>query len=647
MILPGFKIYITLFLLFFTQYLYAQSYGLGFYSHDVVQDKRTALNLNTGNSLKAGDNLSVSFDLSFKPNHAIYFGYILRLISDNNQNIDLVYDNQSNTRQFKIIIGEKLSKIEFNISKEFLYNQWNHITIDIDFKKNKIYLTANGVHYTDANVHLTQGNNYKLLFGANTNKQFQTTDLPPMKLRDIKVSDGGQLVCHWPLNEYSGNIAAELINRNNGTVTNPVWIKAKHSNWQLEKEITVPGLASVAFNAKTEQVYVVTSDSLIVYSDNTIPQIKGYKYENGPQKLVRGNESVFWGDHLYYLYPDQKTIMSYDFKSRKWDLQFKKIFPITNYGHLNKFYSSADTSLYVIGGYGQLIYKDSISKFNVNTRSWQNVKAHGDTFTPRYLGGLGATAKGDTAYILGGYGSASGQQILNPRNLYDMMRFTVKDKKFKKLFSLNVKAEDFVLANSLIINPSTKSYYGLIFPQHKYNSHLQLMVGSLLKPSYQLVGNAIPFLFHDINSFADLYYCPHAAKFLAVTLFKDNEQTRIRIYSLLGPPEALPVSPVVRGRSNFNIWMISFFAAALIVYAFVRSRRKKAIEKEPEEPVSLPHPEVVHFPEPVTAATEISSPVPPERVKNAIYLFGDLQLFTAEGTEITKYFTPLLKELFL
>jgi two-component SAPR family response regulator len=33
--------------------------------------------------------------------------------------------------------------------------------------------------------------------------------------------------------------------------------------------------------------------------------------------------------------------------------------------------------------------------------------------------------------------------------------------------------------------------------------------------------------------------------------------------------------------------------------------------------------------------------------KNAIFLFGDLQFFTPDGNEITKYFTPLLKELFL
>src|ERR1700752_1405238 len=82
-----------------------QSYGLGFYSHEVVQDKRTGLDLSV-NDVPSRDNVEVSFDLSFIPNHEIYFGYILRLISDNKQNIDIVYDNQANTRHFKIIIGE-------------------------------------------------------------------------------------------------------------------------------------------------------------------------------------------------------------------------------------------------------------------------------------------------------------------------------------------------------------------------------------------------------------------------------------------------------------------------------------------------------------------------------------------------------------
>src|ERR1700748_2698203 len=72
----------------------AQSYGLGFYSHEVVQDKRTTLDLGL-NNVSSKDNLEVSFDLSFIPNREVYFGYLLRLIGDDTQNIDVVYDNHA------------------------------------------------------------------------------------------------------------------------------------------------------------------------------------------------------------------------------------------------------------------------------------------------------------------------------------------------------------------------------------------------------------------------------------------------------------------------------------------------------------------------------------------------------------------------
>src|ERR1700740_3439849 len=114
-----------------------QSYGLGFYSHEVVQDKRTGLDLSL-NNVPSKDNIEVSFDLSFIPNHEIYFGYILRFICDDKQNIDLVYDNQANIRHFKIIIGEQLSKISFNIDDKLLFEHWNKLRLLIDYKNDKI-----------------------------------------------------------------------------------------------------------------------------------------------------------------------------------------------------------------------------------------------------------------------------------------------------------------------------------------------------------------------------------------------------------------------------------------------------------------------------------------------------------------------------
>jgi two-component SAPR family response regulator len=621
-----------------------QSYGLGFNSHEVVQDKRTTLDLNL-NNISSKDNLEVSFDLSFIPNHEIYFGYILRLIGDDKQNIDLVYDNQANTRHFKIIIGERLSKISFNIDDKLLFEHWNKLRLLIDYRNDKLTVFSGRESFSESGLHLKQSTNYKLLFGANAYRQFQTTDVPPLKVRDVNVLQNSKLISNWPLNEWQGNVAYETVSQNNGTVTNPLWIKARHRNWQMEREFTVPGDASLAFDTANEVVYIISQDSLVTFSVNKTPQLKNTVYRSGRQSMVPGDQALFSNDKLYYLYIDQKVVATYDLKDQRWNKAFKS--PATDNGHLNKFFDKTDSSIYTIGGYGQLIYKDSVKRYNVITNTWQKIKVKGDTFTPRYLAGLGTNATGDTAYVIGGYGSASGQQIVNPRNLYDMMRFTVKDRSFKKLFNIDVKDGDFVFANSLVINEKDRSYYGLIFPQHKFNSNLQLIRGSLDNADYHLVGDTIPFLFHDINSFADMCYLPHSGKFLAVTLFRENEKTRVKIYSLLSPPE--PLANNVMAISNVNsLWWIAAFcitALALAIAAyFIYQHKKNAkiplqLEKSVGELSAIIHAER----ELIIAEDDHNR----SSNKNAIFLFGDLQLFTPEGNEITKYFTPLLKELFL
>ena len=621
----------------------AQSYGLGFYSHEVVQDKRTTLDLSL-NNVSPKDNLEISFDLSFIPNHEIYFGYIFRLISDDKQNIDLVYDNLSNTGHFKIIVGERLSKISFNIDDKRLFQHWNKLRLLIDYKNDKITVFSGRESFSESGVHLRQSANYKLLFGANAYRQYQTTDVPPLKIRDVNILQSGKLLSNWPLNEWQGNIAKEIVNQNNGTVTNPLWVKARHRNWQIEHEFTVSGDASVAFDPANETVYIISQDSLTTFSVNKIPQLKSAVYNSGRQSLIPGDQALFGNNKLYYLYMDQKAVATYDLNSQRWNKAFKN--PATDNGHLNKFFCKTDSSIYTIGGYGQLVYKDSVKRYNVNTGTWQKVKVKGDIFTPRYLAGLGTNTTGDTAYIIGGYGSASGQQIVNPRNLYDMMRFTVKDGSFKKLFNIRIKNGDFVFANSLVINEKDISYYGLIFPQHKFNSNLQLIKGSLDKADYHLVGDTIPYLFHDITSYADVCYFPRSGKFLAVTLFKENEQTKVKIYSLLSPPEPFTDNLVVISHRNYLLWVaaISIMALAIAVYLTIYQRKKNAKK-------------LLQLIKPVSKSSTIINHGEHEDVldeddnsgnnKNAIFLFGDLQLLTPEGNEITKYFTPLLKELFL
>jgi DNA-binding SARP family transcriptional activator len=629
---------------------YGQSYGLGFSSYGAVQDKRTSLDLSSGRPMCFKGDFQISFEMSFLPNNPTYFGYVMRIVENDQLNIDLVYNAQVSKNHFNIIVGEKLSNISFDIDPNKLFNQWNKLQVKFDVEHSRIIFYSGHSSFIQNGVHLKKNACYKILFGVNNYNKFQTTDTPPMKVRDVRLAENGQLKYNWPLNEESGNIAHEVIEQNDGAVVNPLWITAMHHDWQFARNITVSGVASIAFNAQNGVLYIVSNDSLYSYSIGNL-QWHDNLYPGGKLVLNTGNQSVYnpFDKSLYNFYTDQKILSKYDFNTHNWDKKFT-FSPETNYWHVNKFFSKVDTSLYVLGGYGHLVYKNKVQQFHFNSHKWQSVDTKGDFFMPRYLSALGTTVNGDAAYILGGYGNSSGQQILNPKNIYDMMRFSVKDKRFKKLFELKVKGEDFAFANSLVIDEKAKIYYGLVFPQHKYNSFLQLLTGSLTNPSYTLIGGAIPYAFHDTHSFADLYYCPTGKKFIAVTLLRspNNQTTSINIYTLLSPPYGI-VSNVSIIKSNGDWYYIIGTALVLTILTILYKKfRRKPVKQNAVLPVEQPEP-VTTYQQPV----ELKDPNTEHAVfnndhfKNTILLFGDLQVFDAEGTEITKYFTPLIKELFL
>jgi len=627
----------------------AQSYGLGFLSHEAHQDKRTTLNLTSEKELCFSDNFDISFDLSFAEHRNVYFGYIVRIIENNKRNFDIVYNTEKN--HFNLVIGDNLAGVSFTIPRNNMYGKWNRMQLKFDRSKSELTVVVNGKPYVQKNVQINRNSCYKMVFGANRFVPFETTDVPPMKIRDVRIAEKGTLEYHWPLNEANGTIAYDLIKNTKASVNNPSWQTALHLNWEKKKPFEVNGMASVAFDAQKELVYVTASDTIYTYSVRNDTWSKNEVKQR--INLNQGNRS--WlnplNGMLYNYFPGCDTVVNYNAATASWNGNFKPG-EVTGYWHFNKMFSAIDTSLYVFGGYGYLLYKNEVQKYSFNTGKWTQVKYKGDFFTPRYLAGLGATAKGDTAYILGGYGNTSGQQILNPKNLYDMMRFTAKDKTFTKMFELNINRSDFALANSLVIDEKKGLYYGLIFPRNKYNSSLQLMRGSLKNASFQVLNSAIPYPFHDVHSFADLYYCAASEKFVTVTLLRtDNNKTTVNIFTLLGPPYF--GADKTHAATTLHWWYYALAIAALLaVGALVWFKERKRIAPMPvplkvQEPVVAQFESLPQLNEMELAGHNETKSSTAQSFKNTILLFGDLQVFDASGASITKLFTPLIKELFL
>jgi DNA-binding SARP family transcriptional activator len=627
---------------------YAQSYGLSFYSQqEVVQDKRTGLDLSPGKSLCFKDNFDLSFDIGFFPGQRNYFGYILRVIEDDKRNIDLVYE----WGEFKLITREGGSIISFKIDKDELFKHWNKISLKFDLDHGRLVLYAGSQTFMENKFNLKAGSCYKILFGANNYKQYQTSDVLPMKIRNIRITAGNVLKYNWPLNEAAGATAHEVIAQNNAAVTYPKWGIEQHSKWLKVRSFTVTGMASVAYDAVKENVYVAGDDSLFNYSIQP-DLLNRMSYNIGKQQLNLGNQSIFSNcdGNLYSFYLDKQFISIYDFKTRSLDrLSTEK--KSTFFFHANKFLSCTDTSLYVLGGYGHHLYKNTVKQYHIKSHTWQDITVKGDFFTPRYLAGLGTNSQGDTAYILGGYGSTRGKQILTPLHLYDMMRFTVKDKTFKKLFDLQVKGEDFVFANSLLIDSKAKTYYGLVVPNHKYNTILQLISGSLTGPEYKLVGDTIPYLFADNTAFADLYFSPSTNKFVAVTLLRlENNTTRVNIFTLLGPPYVSGSEPIIGTEIKSYTWYIlaAIFILAITTFYAFKFRKYFHAKRQQPTPILVTNSVVENKGSDTPSFTVAETrPYQESCLKSTILLFGDLQVFDAEGVPFIKLFSPLLKELFL
>ncbi len=623
----------------------AQSYGLGFQSFEVVQDRRTGLDLSPGRNLCLDGSFELSFDMTFFAEKEIYFGYVFRLIGDDGRNVDLIYDNSDSTlNHFKVVVGSALSPIAFDIPADRLFGQWNTIRLRFDPSRNNLTLKY-GSESMVGPLQVSKETCFKLLFGAARYNNFSTTDVPPMKVRDVRITQEGNLAYHWPLNEADGTEVREAVRGAAGSVDNPLWIKKLHTTWQPLKKLTLDGPARVTFDAQAGVVYVVGRDTLVRYRVAT-DQLAYSGHAR--QSLFMDNQVLYVPSRnkIYNLYPNEQRVTELAIDSNRWKANVPDSSITTYFLHANKFYSPEASAIYLLGGYGQLKYKNSVQRYDLREKTWKSLPLRDTLFRPRYLAALGATKGG--AYLLGGYGSVTGKQTLNPGSWHDLLFFSTKSNSFKRIYRFEGANTNYVFANSLVVQAQDSVFYALTFPKDKFDTEMQMVRGSLTRPEFAAVGSPIPFKFLDTNSYADLYFDEHTSRFVAVTLFKlPAGKTEVAIYSLYAPPLAITSQPVepslvgIVGKVGIAALALALVLGALAYFKFRGSAPQRAAQ-----PVPVSDRVEAARAAPVAAVQTVDAAVLPPP-KNSIFLFGNLQIFSAEGREITRKFTPLLKELFL
>ncbi|RAJ02408.1 two-component SAPR family response regulator [Chitinophaga skermanii] len=621
---------------------FSQSHGLRFMSHEVVAEKRTSLELTAAAPLCIKDGTAISFDILLNPNLETYFGYVMRLITPAHQNIDLVF----NSRNINFVTGETFSAIT-TVDSVKLTNRWNHFKLHFSETKHEVVLYLNGQQVGKGAIPFPQGTCAHIYFGTNNFEEFQTTDIPPFSIKDIRIEENNKTTHYYPLDELEGTTAHDETGKRPAKVRNPAWLKPRHQNWQLVHKQDIKGIPSIAFNNAGEVLYINAADTTYEYSFKT-NNLRFFPLRNSHGKMPAGNQAIFdtAQQQLYNIYTDQKMVGTYDATNLTWDEVYPAL-ELTEYWHVNKFVSPSDSSLYIVAGYGQLRYKNAVQRYHLPTKTWETVTTHGDQFTPRYMAALGMNATRDTAYILGGYGSNTGDQAINPKCYYDLLSYDVKNRVFKSIYHFKEPARQFCFANSMFIVPGTKEFYALVYPTDRFNSSLQLMKGSLEKPEYQILADSIPYAFHDIKSFADLYYSPVAKKLVAVTMHTSKDTvTTLQIHTLDFPPNVLMASPLVSNDGKPWWLYVSIGFALFCGAAFFFYRTRKAhVEDEHEHHHHHVKPAVSQL---INDHDDTPGVVKEQQAEfSKVYLFGQFEVFDKAGQDITKLFTPLLRELFL
>ena len=530
---------VVLWILFLASFKsFSQSYGLGFNGQDYSKDLRTGLDLSPNGFISFQDDAELRFKISLRPSVKMYFGFIVRVIDDKGQNVDLVFNFSSlDASSIEVVTGQNLSGISVTADLNGMRNNWTEFRLKFNYKKKTVSLSLPEIGFLSQESEMNLSGKVKILFGANDFSHFKTSDLPSMKIKDISVFDKGTLKYNWPLDETEGGQARDHLAGKAAYVRNPLWLKDENTKWQKIFSSVLGGMCQIAFNAADEKIYFIGEDKMIVYAvKNGSSQTLTYK--NKLQNLLPGRQAIYCPDtKTIFTYDiDQKIVAEFDPNTLEWKQEVPPATYATVFLHHNQYYSTLQKSLYVFAGYGQHEYKNTVRKVDLGNDSWEVLNPGGDVFNPRYLASAGTF--NDTVFILGGYGSISGKQILNPRNFYDLMAYSLKDNKFKKIYDFVPPFEDICFSNSMVIDPGNRVFYSLSFPVLKYDAFLQLVKGSLQHPELKPIASKIPFFFHDVKSFSSLYYCESSKKLIAATLLlNDQNQTELNLFSIAFPPD--------------------------------------------------------------------------------------------------------------
>jgi len=625
---------ISLFSIFFAYGQEEWSNGLYFHSKEVNQDNRTSLNLTPKKPLHFKNGFRVEFETNFRDGDG-YYGNIIKIIGNDELNIDLVSHLNDDASNFWLVVKDSiLFKYKWADIPNGGLNKWMKFKIEIDLNNPSISLSINGKKMIKDNSELSKVRNFEMVFGKSELKNFLTTDVCPMSIKDVKIFDkNNSLKRNWRLGKHTNTDKVyDEVNNEIAIAKNPKWLLDEHVFWEENNNFQFDNLLGTAYDIEGDRIFFIDQKAVQVYStvNKTMKRLI-YKGSPYPCKANTFTYNSYTKELWSYSF-DHTQINKFDFENSKWSLNAVNC-EETSFWHHDKIISPLDSTLITFGGYGYFKYKSVFKKFDKN-KSWINVDKTNNIF-PRYLSSSGVLNK-DQFLIFGGFGSNTGDQSINSHNYYDLYSVSFDNFRVNKIWETNTPDfAPFTPLETMIIDSNSTSFYTLLFDNSKYNTHLKLARFGINEYEMTVFPDSIPYNFNDIKSNGTIILDSKKKKLIAFTTIDDN----VNLFSLSYPP--LLANEVLVEEQELDI-PINYFAAAvvvlilLLILIFIIIIRKRATKNSVEQDYELG--EVTNK----TSKSKIE-----KKKTSSIYLFGGFQVFDKESKDITALFTPTLKQLFV
>jgi DNA-binding SARP family transcriptional activator len=609
------------------------AYGLLLPGNDTPENLRGALHLQAPG--QEGFTLGRRLDLRFlqrgeRPRRK-YFGYVVRLIADEDHHIDLVEcTRKQDCGEFNLVVGTPDGMRTYPLSGVERSAGWREFHLTLDRASGTVAVTRAGRELLRSSYAFPEDLDWKIAFGACAIGRYSTHDVPPFSVRDVRIDRDGESTNYWPLDESEGTSATDLIDGRIATMSHASWLRPRHERWDSLSAFTASAPYLAASDPTTNRIFFLGSDTLLTY------RLSGDRREtavlaSGP--VLRHSDAATFVREMHEIivpHLDARGALRLQPWNGEWSARPELPARPVAYLHHAQVHYPADSSIYFFGGYGQHTYRADVLRMRVTDGTFDTVSLSGDPRTPRYLSAAGVA--GDTVYLLGGYGADDGDQLHAPRHYYDLYSFHPPTGRLTRKFSYEAPLPRAVFARSLVIDTVDRSYYALAFASHAYRGALHLVRGSLDRPEQEFMADSIPFSFEDTRSVADLFFYPRQRKLVAFSTVDGPEGREHRLHAIAYPPNRRPTAdPRVSEGDGSWIWLVGLAGIGILALVGAYTRRQSRGEsKTPTESRSV-------------AATAAGTA---ERAFS-LRTFGSFRIIDKRGVDRTAALSPLLKELFL